>query len=161
YGADWLLIGVIVSGDILVRNGWTLARCPIWLQVAAYNLGLGAIVYQWMTSSVAPPFLYYKFLADERRGHRLRAPPRPLATRRMGPLCRDPRAGAVAAAAGRRGAGAAGVADRRDDVAGSDRAMAERRAGSHMEGRRRPLLPDLQAGADRRPETGGDRARVV
>jgi alginate O-acetyltransferase complex protein AlgI len=61
YVADWLLIGAIIAGDILVRNGYTLAKCPIWLQVAAYNVGFGAVVYQWMTASVAPPFLYYKF----------------------------------------------------------------------------------------------------
>lgn len=61
YCADWLLIAAIVAGDILVRNGYTLEKSPLWLQVAAYNIGLGAVVYQWMTSSVAPPFLYYKF----------------------------------------------------------------------------------------------------
>jgi len=61
YWADWFLIAAIVAGDILVRNGYTLAKSPIWLQVTAYNLGLGAVIYQWMTSSVAPPFLYYKF----------------------------------------------------------------------------------------------------
>jgi D-alanyl-lipoteichoic acid acyltransferase DltB (MBOAT superfamily) len=61
YWACWLLIAAIVAGDVLVRNGCTLEKCPVWLQVTAYNVGLGAIVYQWMTSSVAPPFLYYKF----------------------------------------------------------------------------------------------------
>ncbi|HVH82560.1 MAG TPA: MBOAT family O-acyltransferase [Stellaceae bacterium] len=57
----WFLIMALVAGDILVRNGYTLERCPVWLQVITYNVGLGAIVYQWMTSSIAPPFLYYKF----------------------------------------------------------------------------------------------------
>ncbi|HWB47779.1 MAG TPA: MBOAT family O-acyltransferase [Stellaceae bacterium] len=61
FWADWFLIAAIVAGDILVRNGYTLEKSPVWLQVVAYNVGLGAIVYQWMTSSVAPPFLYYKF----------------------------------------------------------------------------------------------------
>jgi hypothetical protein len=61
YCADWLLIAVIVAGDILVRNGYTLTKSPSWLQVGAYNVGFGAVVYLWMTSSVAPPFLYYKF----------------------------------------------------------------------------------------------------
>jgi hypothetical protein len=61
YGADWLLIAAIVTGDLMVRNGVTLMRWPNWLQVGAYNVGLGAVIYLWMTASVAPPFLYYKF----------------------------------------------------------------------------------------------------
>jgi hypothetical protein len=61
YWADWLLIAAIVAGDILARNGYTLARCPVLVQAVAYNVGLGAVIYQWMSSSVAPPFLYYKF----------------------------------------------------------------------------------------------------
>jgi alginate O-acetyltransferase complex protein AlgI len=61
YGADWLLIAAIVAGDIMVRNGFTLTKWPNWLQVGAYNVAFGAVVYLWMTASVAPPFLYYKF----------------------------------------------------------------------------------------------------
>jgi hypothetical protein len=61
YWPCWLLIAAIVAGDVLVRNGYTLEKCPVWLQAVAYNVGLGAIIYQWMTASVAPPFLYYKF----------------------------------------------------------------------------------------------------
>jgi D-alanyl-lipoteichoic acid acyltransferase DltB (MBOAT superfamily) len=61
YWPCWLLIAAIVTGDILVRHGHTLEKYPVWLQVVAYNVGTGAIVYQWMTASVAPPFLYYKF----------------------------------------------------------------------------------------------------
>jgi len=61
YVADWLLIAAIVTGDLMVRNGVTLTRWPNWLQVGAYNVGLGAVIYLWMTASVAPPFLYYKF----------------------------------------------------------------------------------------------------
>ena len=61
YWADWFLIAAIVAGDILVRNGYTLAKCPVSIQAIAYNVGLALIIYQWMSSSVAPPFLYYKF----------------------------------------------------------------------------------------------------
>jgi len=61
YWADWFLIAAIVASDILVRNGVTLAKCPVLVQAVAYNVGLALIVYQWMSSSVAPPFLYYKF----------------------------------------------------------------------------------------------------
>ena len=61
YWADWFLIGAIVIGDLLARNGVTLARCARPIQAVAYNAGLAAIVYLWMSSSVAPPFLYYKF----------------------------------------------------------------------------------------------------
>jgi D-alanyl-lipoteichoic acid acyltransferase DltB (MBOAT superfamily) len=61
YWLDWGLIATIIAGDILVRNGITLARCPLPIQIVAYNVGLILIVYQWMSSSVAPPFLYYKF----------------------------------------------------------------------------------------------------
>jgi hypothetical protein len=61
YWADWLLIAAIVTGDILVRNGITLARCPAAVQVVAYNVGVALIVYQWVAGSVAPPFLYYRF----------------------------------------------------------------------------------------------------
>ena len=61
YWNVWLLIAAIVAGDILVRNGYTLERCPLAAQVIVYNIGLGAIIYQWMSSSVAPPFFYYKF----------------------------------------------------------------------------------------------------
>ena len=61
YWADWLLIAAIVAGDILVRNGVTLARCPVVLQIIAYNAGVAAIAYQWVAGSVAQPFLYYKF----------------------------------------------------------------------------------------------------
>lgn len=61
YWADWLLIAAIVAGDILVRNGVTLAKCPIALQVVLYNVGVALIVYQWVSNSVPAPFLYYKF----------------------------------------------------------------------------------------------------
>ena len=61
YWADWLLIATIVAGDILVRNGVTLAKCPAPLQVITYNVGAILIVYQWVSDSVPPPFLYYKF----------------------------------------------------------------------------------------------------
>jgi len=61
YWAEWFLIAALVAGDILVRNGVTLAKFPMPLQVVAYNLGLMLIVYQWVAGSVAPPFLYYKF----------------------------------------------------------------------------------------------------
>jgi alginate O-acetyltransferase complex protein AlgI len=61
YWADWLLIAALVAGDILVRNGVTLAKCPIAVQFVAYNAGVASIVYQWMAGSVAQPFLYYKF----------------------------------------------------------------------------------------------------
>jgi hypothetical protein len=61
YWWGWLLIAVLVAGDIVVRNGVTLAKCPLPLQVVAYNAGLILIVYQWVAGSVAPPFLYYKF----------------------------------------------------------------------------------------------------
>lgn len=61
YWADWFLIAAIVAGDLLARNGVTLAKCATPIQAVAYNAGLAAIVYLWMSSSVAPPFLYYKF----------------------------------------------------------------------------------------------------
>jgi alginate O-acetyltransferase complex protein AlgI len=61
YWADWLLIAAIVAGDILVRNGVTLAKCPISLQMVSYNVGAILIAYQWVSDSVPPPFLYYKF----------------------------------------------------------------------------------------------------
>ncbi len=61
YWADWFLIAAVVVGDILARNGVTLARCSRSIQAVAYNAGLAAIAYLWMSSSVAPPFLYYKF----------------------------------------------------------------------------------------------------
>jgi D-alanyl-lipoteichoic acid acyltransferase DltB (MBOAT superfamily) len=61
YWADWFLIVALVAGDILVRNGITLAKCPLPLQVVAYNAGVMLIVYQWAAGSVPPPFLYYKF----------------------------------------------------------------------------------------------------
>jgi len=61
YWLDCGLIATIIAGDILVRNGITLTRCPLPIQIVAYNLGLALIVYQWMSTSVAPPFLYYKF----------------------------------------------------------------------------------------------------
>jgi alginate O-acetyltransferase complex protein AlgI len=61
YWADWLLIAAIVAGDILVRNGFTLAKCPISLQVITYNVGATLIVYQWVSNSVPQPFFYYKF----------------------------------------------------------------------------------------------------
>ena len=61
YWADWFLILAIVVGDLLARNGVTLAKCATPIQAVAYNAGLAAIVYLWMSSSVAPPFLYYKF----------------------------------------------------------------------------------------------------
>ena len=61
YWADWFLIAAIVAGDLLARNGVTLWKCAKPIQAVAYNAGLAAIVYLWMSSSVAPPFLYYKF----------------------------------------------------------------------------------------------------
>lgn len=61
YAAYWLLIAVVFAGDLMARNGITLTRIPMSIQVAAYNLGMASIAYLWMSSSVAPPFLYYKF----------------------------------------------------------------------------------------------------
>lgn len=61
YWADWFIIAAIVVGDILARNGLTLAKCSLPLQTLAYNGGMAVIVYLWMSSSVSPPFLYYKF----------------------------------------------------------------------------------------------------
>jgi len=61
YGFCWLLIAVVVAGDILVRNGITLAKCPMAIQVVVYNLGVATILYRWLSENVAPPFLYYKF----------------------------------------------------------------------------------------------------
>jgi D-alanyl-lipoteichoic acid acyltransferase DltB (MBOAT superfamily) len=61
YGGDWFLVAAVVAGDILVRNGFTLARCPVPVQAVAYNVGLAALLYQWASQSVAAPFLYYKF----------------------------------------------------------------------------------------------------
>ncbi len=61
YWACWFLIAALVAGDILVRNGMTLAKCPMPLQIVAYNVGLMLIIYQWAAGAVAPPFLYYKF----------------------------------------------------------------------------------------------------
>jgi alginate O-acetyltransferase complex protein AlgI len=61
YWADWFLIAALVAGDLMVRNGITLATIPMSIQVILYNAGVAAIVYQWMTASVAPPFLYYRF----------------------------------------------------------------------------------------------------
>jgi alginate O-acetyltransferase complex protein AlgI len=61
YWADWFLVAAIVIGDILVRKGITLVKVPMLMQAAAYNVGLVFVAYQWMSSSVAPPFLYYKF----------------------------------------------------------------------------------------------------
>lgn len=61
YWADWLLIAAIVSGDILVRNGVTLAKCHVSIQAIAYNVGMACVVYQWVAGSVAQPFLYYRF----------------------------------------------------------------------------------------------------
>jgi alginate O-acetyltransferase complex protein AlgI len=61
YWGDWFLIGAIVVGDILARNGLTLVKCGRPIQTLAYNVGFAAILYLWMSSSVAAPFLYYKF----------------------------------------------------------------------------------------------------
>lgn len=61
YWWGWLLIAALVAGDVLVRNGITLTKCPVSFQVPAYNLGVMLISYQWVAGSVAPPFLYYKF----------------------------------------------------------------------------------------------------
>jgi alginate O-acetyltransferase complex protein AlgI len=61
YWTDWFLIAAIVVGDLLARSGVTLAKFATPIQAVAYNAGLAAIVYLWMSSSVAPPFLYYKF----------------------------------------------------------------------------------------------------
>lgn len=61
YWADWFLIAAIVVGDILARNGVTLTRFAVPIQTVAYNAGVALIVYLWMSSSVAPPFVYYKF----------------------------------------------------------------------------------------------------
>jgi alginate O-acetyltransferase complex protein AlgI len=61
YWADWFIIAAIVLGDILARNGVTLTRFAAPIQAAAYNFGAAVIIYLWMSSSVAPPFLYYKF----------------------------------------------------------------------------------------------------
>jgi D-alanyl-lipoteichoic acid acyltransferase DltB (MBOAT superfamily) len=61
YWMDWFLVAAILLGDILVRNGITLEKCPVLVQAVAYNLGVAVIVYQWVSQSVPAPFLYYKF----------------------------------------------------------------------------------------------------
>jgi hypothetical protein len=31
------------------------------IQTLAYNAGVASVAYLWLSQSVAPPFLYYKF----------------------------------------------------------------------------------------------------
>jgi D-alanyl-lipoteichoic acid acyltransferase DltB (MBOAT superfamily) len=57
----WWLIAMIVAGDILVRRGMTLDRCPRVVQFFAYNVGIALIGYHWMAAKAGQPFLYYKF----------------------------------------------------------------------------------------------------
>lgn len=57
----WLLIAALVGGDILARRRFTLDRCPTFVQLIVYNMGIDLVAYRWITASASPPFLYYRF----------------------------------------------------------------------------------------------------
>ena len=55
------LIGLLIVGDIFVKNKVTLARLPLFLRVPLYYLGMIIIFYEWLSLHVPAPFQYYKF----------------------------------------------------------------------------------------------------
>lgn len=57
----WVLIAVLIAGDILVRKKITLETLPRSLQLIIYYIGIVVIAYHWITDNVAAPFQYYKF----------------------------------------------------------------------------------------------------
>jgi hypothetical protein len=61
YSWTWLIIAVVIVGDVLARNRLTLERLPRLVQFAAYNAGLLMIMYGWMSAGASQPFLYYRF----------------------------------------------------------------------------------------------------
>ncbi|OIQ92730.1 peptidoglycan O-acetyltransferase [mine drainage metagenome] len=58
---QWILIGILIIGDICVRKGLTLESLWLPVRFVAYNAGVILILYTWLSGNVAAPFLYYKF----------------------------------------------------------------------------------------------------
>jgi alginate O-acetyltransferase complex protein AlgI len=57
----WGVLGMLIVGDILARNKFTLEKFPRLVQFAAYNLGALLIMYGWISAGAGTPFLYYRF----------------------------------------------------------------------------------------------------
>jgi alginate O-acetyltransferase complex protein AlgI len=56
-----LIIGTVIVGEILEANQLTLERYPRPLQFITYNALALLIIYGWISSGAAAPFLYYRF----------------------------------------------------------------------------------------------------
>lgn len=59
--STWLIIGLIVIGDILARSNMPLEKFPRVVQFAIYNIGALFILYGWISAGAGQPFLYYRF----------------------------------------------------------------------------------------------------
>ncbi len=57
----WVLIALLIAGDILVRKKITLETLPGFFQVIICYVGIVVIAYHWITENVTAPFQYYKF----------------------------------------------------------------------------------------------------
>jgi hypothetical protein len=57
----FLLIPVLILGDLLVARGMKLEKLPVLLQMALYGLAVIEIASAWMDTYVPQPFVYNKF----------------------------------------------------------------------------------------------------
>jgi alginate O-acetyltransferase complex protein AlgI len=57
----WLIILVIIAGDVLARRNVTLEKMPVVVQLVLYNVGVALLLYAWTARNAAQPFLYYQF----------------------------------------------------------------------------------------------------
>jgi alginate O-acetyltransferase complex protein AlgI len=55
------IIAVVIVGDILLNNGFTIERFPRPVQFLAYNAMALLIIYGWLSVGAGEPFLYYRF----------------------------------------------------------------------------------------------------
>jgi D-alanyl-lipoteichoic acid acyltransferase DltB (MBOAT superfamily) len=57
----WILIALIVAGDVVARRRVALERLPRLPRYVLYNLGAAALIYVWVSVSVPQAFYYYNF----------------------------------------------------------------------------------------------------
>jgi len=55
------LIGVIIIGDLIAKNGLNFERLPRLAQSFVYSICILAVLYQGISANASKPFIYFQF----------------------------------------------------------------------------------------------------
>jgi alginate O-acetyltransferase complex protein AlgI len=58
---NWMVIAIILGGDILARLKITAEKFPVVLQLCIYNVVIAAVLINWLIQNGNQSFVYYKF----------------------------------------------------------------------------------------------------